>query len=219
MDRKIIVSIVAIVVVAISLSILLPGGRTVDPNPKLPWLIERNAAGETSVFGLTLGRSTLLDAEQSFNSSAQLNLFKSPEGHYDVEAYFDRLYISGLKASIVIKLIVDQTQAEPIFERGLRISQMGSGVKKVELSDQDKSWLANARIDILTYLPAADLEPALIEKHFGKPQQQLTEDSDTVHWLYPEKGLDIAVNSDGKEVFQYLSPSQFQRAIEPLQQR
>lgn len=217
MDLKIILGIVVVVLAAIAASILLPGGRTVEEHPKLPWMIEVDEFGHNKVFGLTIGKSTLHDAEISFSEQGKLSLFRSPEGKIDIEAYFDRIFLSGLKANIVLRMHVDQDLANAMFERGLRISQMGSGSKKVELTEEDRELLAKTPFELLTYLPGADLEPELIAKHFGEPQEKMTESDTIEHWLYPEKGLDIAVSSNTKEVFQYLPPAEFGKVITPLQ--
>jgi hypothetical protein len=37
-----------------------------------------------------------------------------------------------------------------------------------------------------------------------------------VHLLYPEKGLDVVVDSDGKELLQYVAPRNFAELREPL---
>ncbi|OMH38746.1 hypothetical protein [Motiliproteus sp. MSK22-1] len=217
MDRKIVLGLIAISTLAIIIAISLPGGRKVDSNPKLPWQITTDADGNTSVFGLTLGKSTLKDAELSFENAATLSLFRTTSGEYSVEAYFDRIYLSGLKANLVLTLEVSAQQAQEIFSRGIRISQLGDGSKKVEISEEDKQHLGGSTIDLITYLPAADLEAPLIAKHFGIPDRKIAEGEHLTHWLYPDKGLDITVNSDGKEVFQYLTPSEFQRVISPLE--
>ena len=217
MDRKIGFSLLLITLVAIAVAILSPGGRTVDPNPKLPWMIEVDAHGESHVFGLTLGESTLADAREAFQEQGKMNLFLSPQGEYAIEAYFQRLFLSGLRADLVLALDVEQQQAAEIFDRGLRISKLGSGAKKVDMTTTDQDMLAEAKIALITYLPATDLEEEVIRRHFGEPQQKLSEKkSGIVHWLYAQKGLDIAVNPDGKEVFQYVRPSKFEELMKPL---
>ncbi|MCW8883662.1 MAG: hypothetical protein OQK12_00235 [Motiliproteus sp.] len=216
MDKKIILGVTVVVILAIVIAIVSPGGRKVEGTPKLPWLITTNTAGESTVFDLTLGSSPLGKAEQILKAEPKLSLFKSPEGVYAIEAYYDRVYLSGLRADFVMTVNVDQAQAEQVFNRGLRISTLGDGTKKVELSTDDKQIVANSAIKLITYLPGADLEPELIEKHFGKPSEVISEDDQISHWLYPEKGLDIAVNNDGKEVMQYLAPKDFEQAVAPL---
>lgn len=217
MDLKIVFGIIVLVLAAIATAILMPGGRTVDEAPKLPWLINTDSEGYTEVFGLTIGQSTLSEAEQAFSQQAKLSLFRSPEGDMDIEAYFDRIFLSGLKANIVLRMDVDEVSASKIFERGLRISQMGSGSKKVELAEEDRELMGRTTFELLTYLPAADLDPELIAKHFGDPEEKIRETEKTEHWLYPAKGLDIAVNSETKEVFQYVIPKNFHKVREPLQ--
>ncbi len=216
MDRKIVLGLLVIILLAGAIVVLMPGGRPVDTNPKLPWMIEVNSAGESRVFDLTPGRSTLADAEKSLQSSAKINLFRSPEGKFAVEAFFDRIYLSGLKASFVMPLEVRQQQASGIFDRGLRISRLDDGTRKVELSETDKQQLHGAVIDLITYLPGTDLDADLIEKHFGRADEKIAGSDDVTHWLYPAKGLDIAVSAEGKEVFQYLSPMEFDRVRSPL---
>ncbi|MEH6628141.1 MAG: hypothetical protein V7739_16990 [Motiliproteus sp.] len=216
MDKKIILTLATVVILAIIIAIVSPGGRKVDGTPKLPWLITTDSGGDSTVFDITLGKSTLGQAELVLQSAAKISLFLSPQGKYAIEAYFDRVYLSGLKASFVMALRVDDILAEQIFSRGLRIAQLGDGTKKVEVSSEDKQRLSNTAIKLITYLPQADIEPELLEKHFGKPTEIIVEDEQISHWLYPQKGLDIAVNADGKEVLQYLPPSNFSQAVAPL---
>jgi len=217
MDRKIILGILAATLVAIALAVLLPGGRTVDEQLKLPWLIEIDAAGHPSVFGVTLGKSRLREVRDCFQEQGKINLFRSEAGVFSVEAYFERLYLSGIRADMIITLDLDQASMEQMYDRGLRISQLESGGKKIRLAESDSIALEQAVIDHIAYLPAADLDDELIASRFGQPDQRIAvKSSSLVHWLYPEKGLDIAVNPDGKEVFQYLMPANFERALEPL---
>ncbi len=219
MDRKIAFSILGITFVALAVAILMPGGRTVDKEPKLPWLIDIDAPGNLTVFKLTLDNSTLNDAREIFQSQGKANLFRSPEGDYAVEVYFQRLYLSGLRADIVLTMAIDDTLASEMFSRGLRISKMGSGTRKINLSDEDMTLLAEEKINLITYIPASNLEEELIQSRFGKPGMKLAEKGGPiVHWLYPEKGLDIAVNADGKEVFQYINPRGFDQVVAPLEQ-
>lgn len=217
MDRKIGLGLLLVTLIALAVAILSPGGRTVDSKPKLPWLIQVDAQGDTQVFGLKLGQSTLGEAREIFQEQGKMNLFLSPQGRYAIEAYFQRLYLSGLRADMILALDVGQQQAAEIFERGLRISKLGSGAKKVDMTKPDQDLLADAGIALITYLPAADLEEEVITLRFGEPQQKLSErKSGVVHWLYPDRGLDIAVNPKGKEVFQYVRPSEFKQLVKPL---
>ena len=216
MEKKIILAIVSLAVIALASAILLPGGRRVEENPRLPWAISVDAAGRTTVFGLTLGESDLADARFNFQTDGEVNLFVSPDQHFSIEAYFDRLFLSGLRGDFIVTLDVDETRAVGMFERGLRISQLGSGAKKVKLAPSDLSLLKQSKITSVTYIPGTDLDEKLIQNRFGEPSQRIKEASGIVHWLYPDKGLDIGINPQDKEVFQYTSPSDFKQITQPL---
>lgn len=216
MDRKIVFGIIAFVILAIGASILLPGGKKVEENPRLPWMIDVDIDGKTEALGIKLNHSTLYDAQLNFNQEPEVTLFRSPEGKMVIEAFFNRIFLSGLKANIVLSMDVSQEDAEAMFDRGLRISQMGDGSKKVDLSEVDIQTLLKTPFSSMTYLPAANLEPDLVESRFGVPSQKVAETETIEHWLYPSKGLDIAVNADGKEVFQFVLPKNFDKVMEPL---
>lgn len=218
MERNILLGVLAITLVTLALALLLPGGRPPDRAPLLPWDIRLTPDGNPQVFGLTLGRSTLTDARLQFRTEGKVNLFASPEGSYYLEAYFERISLSGLKADLVLTLDLPREQAADMFERGLRISQLGSGNKKVELAPQDLDTLAHQPIRHITYVPATDLDEPLIRKRFGEPARRIPEaESSIVHWLYPEQGLDIALDPQGREVFQYLRPADFHQILVPLE--
>lgn len=216
MERNIIIGVSAVSVVALVLAITLPGGRQVDQNPKLPWLITPDEAGSSTVFGITLGKSSLADARQSILQQGVTNLFRATDGKLAVETYFQNLYLSGIKADMVLTLDLTQAQLEQMYLRGLRISQLESGAKKIDLSEQDAASVATAQVGHITYIPAADLEADLIRNRFGEPEKRVAESEGIEHWLYPSLGMDIAVNSNGREVIQYVAPSRFELLSAPL---
>ncbi len=217
MERKIFLSVFIAALSAVALAILLPGGRTVDEHPRLPWLIQVDEMGYSTVFGLTLGRSTLAEAQEAFQEQGKTNLFVSPEPRFYFETYFKGLYLDSIRADMVFSLEVNQATAEQLYDRGLRISQLGDGTRKVELAQPDLDLLGDARVTHITYIPGTNLEPDLIAARFGEPARQIVEATGITHWLYPDRGLDIAVNPDGREVFQYVMPARFNELLEPLE--
>ena len=216
MERKILLTVVVLRLAALALAILLPGGRSIEQNPKLPWVISIDREGFPMVFGLTIGKSTLEDVRRNFQEQGITNLFVSPDRQLAVETYFQGLYLSGIKADMVVTLDLPQSQLDRIYDQGLRISQLESGAKKVKLTEQNLESVAGGIIGHITYIPSADLTEDLIRNRFGEPSGQTAEESGIVHWLYPEKGLDIAVNPNGREVFQYVQPSRFDTVTVPL---
>ena len=216
MNKKILPGLLIAILLLLAAVIMFPVGKNKQQPPILPWDIAIDSAGNTRVFNLTLNQSTLLDAQKEFKKEAKISMFASSQENYTIEAYFERLYISGLRADLILTLDVDQASAAQMYERGLRLSQLGSGEKKITLAHNDNNTLTKALISHITYLPAANLDAELIRNRFGKPGKLHTEPSGITHWLYPKKGLDIALNPEGKEVLQYTSPAHFDQIIQPL---
>ncbi len=58
-----------------------PGGRSSTPRPDLPWQATASPDGATlTVFGLTLGQSTVADAVNKLGRRYELGLFQGPDG-------------------------------------------------------------------------------------------------------------------------------------------
>jgi len=216
LERNIILGILGLTISALIIALLLPGGKTPDPNPRLPWLIEIEPGGNSRVFDLTLGHSSLIDARLVLGANGKANIFISPDNNISLEAYFNRMYLSGIKADLVLSLSLRDELLDAMYQRGIRISQLGDGSKKVTINPDDMATVATAVIERITYLPAAKLDQELIQHRFGKPDSIIKERSGIEHWLYPEKGLDIALNPEGKEVFQYVRPADFHKVTKPL---
>lgn len=219
MEKKIFLTVLSIVILSLLAALFLPGGRTPDPNPKLPWLITVDEFGELTVFGLTLEKSTLNDARKTLGDTGETVLYVKEDGKKTVEAFFERQFLSGIRSNIILTLMLSPNALEEIYQRGERINKAAEqGVKKVEMADEDTALLVDRPISHITYLPYIDLEEEVILGRFGEPEQRIPEKTGVTHWLYPEKGLDIVVNPDGKEVIQYLPPARFDEVLEPLLQ-
>lgn len=218
MERNIALPIAAVTLLLIGAAILLPGGRPVDPDPKVPWKIEVNEDGSSTVLGLTLGTTTLGQTETLFDEEAKFTLFVRKSGEKTVEAYFERVFLSGLRADMVMALELGPEEKQAMYDRGTRIAKLGSGDKKVTMHPDDIVLARRAAIRHITYLPVTDLDEELLERRFGTPGQRIPANNGVVHWLYPDRGLDIAVDPDRKEVFQYVAPRDFEELVTiPLQ--
>ncbi len=224
MTKKIIFGILVLGVFAISVNFLIPvsvekeSDSTNRPAAQfLPWHIEPTAQGSIRVFGLTLGESTLQTAENLFQGGAKVSLFVSPEGKYKVEAYFDKVILGGFSAQLVMVMALSQDQQAAMFQRGARVSNLGGGRKKVTLAGEDLQAVFAAPVASIAYLTRARLDDDLLLKRFGEPAKRIREPkNNTMHWLYPKLGLDIALSDKGRAVLQYVSPKEFSGLMAPL---
>lgn len=215
MDKKIILGVIALIAVSLSIALMLPD-NTVNDGDTLPWHIVHPTPGTTHVLGVTLGQSTLDDAELKFKEPAKVSMFKSVDSKLAVEAFFEEVNLNGLKAKIVVTLEVPSFELPGIFNRGARMNSTPSG-KRITLSTDDLLRVRQAPIASLTYLPNVRLDESVLIKRFGNPAQRVRETrSGTIHWLYPQHGLDIALGGNEKPLLQYLSPTDFELLSAPL---
>ena len=182
----------------------------------LPWHIEHPTPDTTRIFGLTLGSSTASEAEQRFHEEAKPSLFKSPDGKLVAEMFFEQVTLAGFKSRIVIIVAVPAAELQAMYERGLRVSGIGSG-KKIMPAPDDAARLRALPISSLTYMPSVQVEEGVFSKRFGQPNQRIREkESGAVHWLYPQDGLDITLGGEEKPVLQYVPPKDFNKLLQPL---
>ena len=219
MDRKIVLYVLGAAALGfIGIMMLMPEERS-DGVVRLPWLVSADEQDRTLVFGFTIGDTTLGEARAAFGEEGKINLFTHPDraDRYSVEAYFDQMYLDGLRADFVITLDADQAELAAMYERGLRISQLGSGGKKVTLAPQDIDALQQSPIRVITYLPWKSLNGEILNKRFGKPDEKFTEPTGVTHWLYPSKGMDIGLDRDGGVVIQYVDAREFEDLVALLE--
>ena len=216
MERKVF-SIVLVGSLLFLMAALLIPSRVPDKDPKLPWDVVVDSAGNSTVFGLQLGHSTMTDAQMLLNDIGETDMLISKDGSKSIETFFRSVILSGLKADFVMTLGIDHELTEEIYRRGVQIGTLESGTKKVDLSSEDVDRVAHAPIVHITYLPKTDLDEEMIRPRFGDPEQVIEEpETGITHWLYPSIGLDIAIDPQRKEVFQYVNPADFHQIIEPL---
>ncbi|MCU7845560.1 MAG: hypothetical protein KZQ93_17155 [Candidatus Thiodiazotropha sp. (ex Monitilora ramsayi)] len=219
MEKKIIFWVLSLSLVAVALAILLPGGRKVDSDPKLPWEVHLNTQGAPEVFDLTLGTSSLNDARQVFQMQGELNLFIDHTGSPALEAYFERVFLSGLRADFILVLDADSNLLNQLYDRGSRISRTSESTHKVELSGEDQTLASGFSIKLINYVPYANLDDQLVTSRFGEPTRKITETETAItHWIYRDKGISIGLNPDGKELIQYMPLSELSPLIERIEE-
>jgi len=216
--RNVFWPVLLVSIAAVILAVMLPGGRPPEPPRYLPWQIEVLPDGSARVFGVTLGKSTLGEMEQLLQEQAEVSLFATDAGEKVVEGYFNTVTLDGLKAKMVATLGFTPEQLQQIFDRGARISTLAQGKRKVTLSDPDLLLARHTPVVAITYLPGIDLDEETVRGRFGEPSRRITEaEGKVVHWLYPDKGLDIVLGREAKEVLQYVPPRAFDRLMAPLE--
>lgn len=231
--------VTGLVVAALGVAALIVGGRDLlSPRPEgtppdeqtthtdqggqLPWQIEVLRNGSSIVMGLTLAHdgsgSKLQDAADQWGEAMQIAIIAAPGETGTLEAFVDPAgagFING-KAVITAQLPADTLKA--MRERAVKTEFMESTTRKYTLSPEDRQAAMQAPIAALSFIPQANLDEATIVARFGQPAERVRSNGHLEHFLYPGKGLDIALDTEGKELLQYVAPSDFGKLRGPLSQ-
>ena len=182
----------------------------------LPWQIEILQDGSTEVFGLRVGTSRLSEAVEMLGSDMELAIVAATDEVGSLEMYFGHYRAGLLSGKLVIQTDSSEMDLKRWRENALRSEYMETGLaKKYILSPDDLPQVLDEVIIGMTFLPAVNLDEEVILARFGEPEKRV-ELHGVIHFLYPEKGLDLALHEDSKEVLQYVRPDAFQQLIQPL---
>ena len=206
--------------------LLLPvfeAGRTPSrPRADMPWQITPTTDGSITVFGFTLGKSTLRDAVDKLGRSFELGLFRDPDERLSLEAYYKSAMLGGLSVRLVLIADLSQAALHDLLTHSGEGKRLSTRTEQYPLADADIAIALAAPIAALTYIPYAEFDRELIRQHFGEPAERFSIDSSSdnsghssnivsEHWLYPVLGLGVSLSQDAGTVLQYLPPRDFER--------
>jgi len=185
----------------------IPAG---GPQQTYPWQIEVIDGGAgIRVFGLVPGRSTLADAMARFGEEAQVALFRTTDDRYTVEAYFSHIEVGKLLGKLVLSLDAGPGQVGQWMDRGRDKTISESGSLKVLPAGKDRAAIDRLVLSSLAFLPMVRLDADTLRARFGEPGNSYKDDNGVEHWVWPDKGLNIALHQGRtKDVLQYQAPGQ-----------
>lgn len=180
----------------------------------LPWQITFDPSGNLQVFNLTLGVSTLKDAEEILGIERELALIEAQNEESTttgVEMYYAYFKAGPLKGRLILVADISQEERRAIRERALNADYLETGNKKFHLSPEDEKLALNTAIKAMTFIPAINLDESIIENRFGKTESITKVNDETKIFHYPKQGLNIVFNKNGKEALEYFQPILFSR--------
>jgi hypothetical protein len=182
----------------------------------LPWQIDILPDGSTEVFGLQVGSSRLSDVLDILGSDMDMAIVAATDEVGSLEMYYGHYRAGLLSGKLVLQTDISEQEILRLRENSVSSEYMASGqAKKYILSPDDLIQVLDEIVTGLTFIPTSNLDEEIILSRFGEAKErvQLT---GVTHYLYPDKGLAIALHEDGKEVLQYVSPDMFQQLVAPL---
>lgn len=214
MGSKLTLSLAAFLIAAIALIFLLPAPDRPDETSQrtdLPWQITVFPDGSSQVLDLRLGVSTLQDAMNKFGLPEGMALYLHNSTPANIEVYFGTVTLGPLKAKVIANLAVDSAQKEAMAQRAVKRESTPTGDPKLVLSAEDQQLLTSAAISNLSYSPTyGGLEADFFRERLGEPAAWKKGEESQVFWFYPDRGLTLLIDAEGKELFEYQRPDQFQ---------
>ena len=222
-----------LVVAALGTSALIVGGRALfgdEPAPvtatqELPWQVTALPGGGIQVLGLSVsptgappaaGSSTLGDVLQRWGDKVQIAIVAAPNETGNLEAYVDPMQAGFISGKAIITAHLPPEVIQGMRERATKTEYMGGTTRKATLSSADLAEALKAPVTAVSFIPAANLDEEIILTRFGQPAERVRSNGHLEHFLYPDKGLDLALDSEGKELLQYVAPVEFERLRQPL---
>lgn len=216
---KFALSLIAFVIAALILPFFLPGlGKQegVDPNSNLPWQITLDGQGGSSVFGLQPGVSTLADVRRRLGDTIEVAIIAQPDEEGALEGYYSQVPLGFVLAKVIVTVDVPKETILAMRERALKAQHMESTTRKITLHPDDLAQAEQMRVKAISVIPTVNLDEVTVVQRFGQPGERLVVSEKRTHLLYPQQGLDVLVDSDGKELLQYVAPRNFATLVEPL---
>jgi len=207
----------ALLVVVLAIYPFLDSSKNTETVTGLPWQVDILPDGSTRVFGLLIGNSTLSDALEILGYDMELAIIAATDEVGDLEMYYGHYRAGLLSGKLVLQTSISEQKIKQWRDNAVKSEYMASGLaKKYSLSPDDLPQVLAETIIGLTFIPTVNLDEEVILARFGEPDRRIVLTGVT-HYLYPEKGLDIAFHADAKEILQYVSPATFQQLVQPLQ--
>jgi hypothetical protein len=207
--------IIAIIVAPMFMS-PSPDNRVGKPVEGLPWQIDVLPDGNSRVFGLTTGNSTLNDARARFGDDGEIAIVAAPDEAGSLELYYRDVMLGAVTGKVIVTAAITPDVLAAMRQRTTRTQYMNSNTKKSELASQDVAIAYAAPIRAIAVIPVINLDEAMIVQRFGVPAERVRASEHTEHFLYPDRGLDVVLDTEGKELLQYVAPRDFARLREPL---
>lgn len=184
-----------------------------------PWRIAVGADGRSRALGLQLGSDTLGTLQARLGEALQPALVARRGEAGALEALVDP-FSAGFVSGRLVLAFDAPPEALARWRDGAAKSDVAeTGARRYTLSAAALQEAASAPLAGASFLPALALGEAELTQRFGAPAAVHAasaaegEQAGVQTWLYPERGLAIALQPGRKAVLQYVAPADFERRL------
>lgn len=181
-------------------------------SPEAPWSI--TAHGDSvSAFGLQLPGSTLADAERRWGEGLQLAVMAETGQPGALEGYVERFDSGGVGGRLLLATALDDAELQRLQRTAAEREPAGGTLWRYPLRASERPALGATPLVGLSFIPAANLDAQTLRQRFGEPDEIIAPGGRLEHWLYPARGLAIAVDAEGRDLLQVVAPADFERRL------
>jgi len=175
----------------------------------LPWQIDRLENGSIRVFGITLGKTTVQEANQIFASFAQtrLQIEHTPDGasSYRLIARYEKLSFDGLIAEVQLIYQLDEESLRALASTPTPKAPASgnTAIDEYAISKEAEMSFLSTPVAALIYIPYISYGEEAIRQRFGPPTEEQTVSENKNLWLYPDFNLQVFIEPKQPEKFVY----------------
>lgn len=181
-----------------------------------PWLLRVGPDGSSRLMGLHLGADTLDSVQQRLGDALQPALVARLGEPGALEALVDPFAAGFVTGRLVLAFDAPREARVAWHDAAPRSSPMEGGVRRFELTAEARRAAGAMRLVGVSFVPGVRLSADDIRQRFGEPAQRVAAGAAEV-WLYPDRGLSIALQPGARPVLQAVVPAEFDaRLRQPL---
>jgi len=164
-------------------------------------------AGHVHVLGVTLGETTLRQAEAILQSKAEVALYLYPAGHAKqglrLEAFFPAI---ADHTKVILLLEAGSDQMHAMEARSAMPQQSQNGVVRMGLSNDDLRTVFDFTFSELTLIPSLDVSAVNLQARFGAPDSVQKLEDGLVRYRYDSVGLSARLGPDMLPILTFANP-------------
>lgn len=172
----------------------------------MPWEVDQLENGSLRVFGITLSKNSIQEANQIFAHFGKTRLKVTTDENeyqtYQLVANYDELIIGGLIAQIELSYQIEQKELQLIYD-SLSMTSQSEGIKYYPVDTKTEIDYLNTAVSSVTYIPSVDYSMDDIRQNFGQPAEEKKLNDEEQLWSYPTMGLKVFIHNSKPDRFVY----------------
>jgi len=130
-----------------------------EPLTGLPWQIDRLADGDTRVFGITPGQTTLAGALQQLGDDLDLAIIAAPHESGTLEAYYSHYSAGPITGKLLLVMNITADELSALRERAYQ----DGGTRRYHLHPDDLAFAYRTTVRVINFMPDFNLDEDISE--------------------------------------------------------